>query len=74
MGLHPGTPGSRPEPKADTQPLNHPGILDDRFPEEGKDRAKAPKTRSVEEVDDGGGGGAREEGLEYSDQPQFAQA
>ena len=25
-GLNPGTPGSRPEPKADTQPLGHPGV------------------------------------------------
>ena len=24
-GLDPRTPGSGPEPKADTQPLNHPG-------------------------------------------------
>ena len=27
MGLHPGTPGSRPEPKAVAQPLSHPGAL-----------------------------------------------
>ena len=26
MGLDPGTPGSHPEPKADTQPLSHPRI------------------------------------------------
>ena len=26
VGLDPGTPGSRPELKADTQPLSHPGI------------------------------------------------
>ena len=26
MGLDPGTLGSRPGPKAGTQPLNHPGI------------------------------------------------
>ena len=26
VGLDPGTPGSHPEPKADTQLLNHPGI------------------------------------------------
>ena len=25
MGLDPGTPGSHPEPKADAQPLSHPG-------------------------------------------------
>ena len=25
-GLDPRTPGSRPEPKADAQPLSHPGI------------------------------------------------
>ena len=25
VGLNPRTPGSRPEPKADTQPLSHPG-------------------------------------------------
>ena len=25
MGLDPGTPGSPPEPKADAQPLSHPG-------------------------------------------------
>ena len=24
-GLHPRTPGSRPEPKADAHPLSHPG-------------------------------------------------
>ena len=27
VGLDPGTPGSQPEPKADTQPLSHPGAL-----------------------------------------------
>ena len=26
MGLNPRTPGSRPEPKTDTQPLSHPGV------------------------------------------------
>ena len=26
LGLNPGTPGSRPEPKADAQPLTHPGV------------------------------------------------
>ena len=26
VGLDPGTPGSLPEPKADTQPLTHPGV------------------------------------------------
>ena len=26
VGLHPGTLGSRPEPKADAQPLSHPGV------------------------------------------------
>ena len=26
VGLDPGTPGSRPEPKADAQPLSHPGV------------------------------------------------
>ena len=26
MGLHPRTPGSCPEPKADAQPLSHPGV------------------------------------------------
>ena len=26
MGLDPGTPGPRPGPKADAQPVNHPGI------------------------------------------------
>ena len=25
-GLHPRTPGSRPEPNADTQPLSHTGV------------------------------------------------
>ena len=25
VGLHPRTPGSHPEPKADAQPLSHPG-------------------------------------------------
>ena len=27
VGLDPGTPGSLPERKADTQPLSHPGVL-----------------------------------------------
>ncbi|XP_048949237.1 60S ribosomal protein L30 isoform X2 [Canis lupus dingo] len=27
VGLYPRTPGSRPEPKADAQPLSHPGNL-----------------------------------------------
>ena len=26
VGLDPGTPGSRPGPKADAQPLSHPGV------------------------------------------------
>ena len=26
MGFDPGNPGSGPEPKADAQPLSHPGI------------------------------------------------
>ena len=26
MGLDPGIPGSRPEPKADAQPLSHSGV------------------------------------------------
>ena len=26
VGLNPGTPGSHPEPKADTQLLSHPGV------------------------------------------------
>ena len=26
VGLDPGTMGSRPEPKADAQPLSHPGV------------------------------------------------
>ena len=26
VGLDPRTPGSRPEPKADAQPLSHPGV------------------------------------------------
>ena len=26
MGLHPGTPESRPEPKSEAQLLSHPGI------------------------------------------------
>ena len=30
-GLNPGTPGSRPEPKADTQPLSHPGTPRERL-------------------------------------------
>ena len=28
VGLDPRTPGSRPEPKADVQPLSHPGALE----------------------------------------------
>ena len=30
-GLDPGTPGSCPEPKVDTQPLSHPGVLINDF-------------------------------------------
>ena len=26
MGLNPGTPASLPDPKADAQPLSHPGV------------------------------------------------
>ena len=26
VGLNPGTPGSHPEPKANAQPLSHPGV------------------------------------------------
>ena len=26
VGLNPGTPGSYPDPKADAQPLSHPGV------------------------------------------------
>ena len=31
VGLNPGTPGSRPELKADTQPLSHLGVPSQRF-------------------------------------------
>ena len=31
MGVEPGNPGSCPEPKADTQPLSHPGVPDELF-------------------------------------------
>ena len=31
MGLDPATPGSRTEPKADAQPLNHPGVPEIRI-------------------------------------------
>ena len=31
VGLDPRTPGSHPEPKADTQPLSHPGIAESLF-------------------------------------------
>ena len=31
VGLDPGTPGSRPEPKAGIQPLSHPGVPILRF-------------------------------------------
>ena len=31
VGLDPGTPGSRPEPKADAQPLSHPGVPADTY-------------------------------------------
>ena len=31
MGLDPWTPGSQPEPKADAQPLSHPGVPLGRF-------------------------------------------
>ena len=31
VGLDPGTPESHPEPKADTQPLSHPGVLNLNF-------------------------------------------
>ena len=32
-GLNPRTPGSCPEPKADAQPLSHPGVPDKEFDE-----------------------------------------
>ena len=31
VGLDPGTPGSRPEPKASAKPLSHPGIPNGSF-------------------------------------------
>ena len=31
MGLDPGTPGSQPEPKADAQPMKHPGVPSQKF-------------------------------------------
>ena len=31
VGLDPRTPGSRPEPKADAQPLSHPGAHPELF-------------------------------------------
>ena len=31
VGLDPGALGSRPEPKADAQPLSHPGVPHDDF-------------------------------------------
>ena len=31
VGLDPGTPGSCPEPKADAQPLSHPGVPINHF-------------------------------------------
>ena len=31
VGLHPGTPGSHSEPKADAQPLSHPGVPRNTF-------------------------------------------
>ena len=41
-GLDPGTPGSRPEPKAATQPLSHhtgaPTSLSCKYPEAGSSR------------------------------------
>ena len=33
LGPHPGTPGSRPKPKADAQPLSHSGIPKEVFKE-----------------------------------------
>ena len=31
VGLDPWTPGSHPEPKEDTQPLNHPDVPNHKF-------------------------------------------
>ena len=31
VGLHPGTPGSHPGPKAGTKPLSHPAVPRERF-------------------------------------------
>ena len=31
MGLDPGTPGLCPGPKADAQPLSHPGVPGNKF-------------------------------------------
>ena len=32
VGLYPGTPGSRPGPKAGTKPLSHPGVPNSFIP------------------------------------------
>ena len=31
LGLDPNTPGSHPEPKAEVQPLSHPGVPNQEF-------------------------------------------
>ena len=31
VGLNPGTPGLRPEPKAGSKPLSHPGVPEREF-------------------------------------------
>ena len=42
VGLDPGTPGSGPEPKAEAQPLSHPGVpAQENF----KIRVELPKRR-----------------------------
>ena len=38
VGLEPRTPGSRPEPKADAQPLSHAGALAETFYKKNRER------------------------------------
>ena len=42
VGLDSGTPGSHPKPKADAQPLSHPGVPVPSFLSLGQDEGRSP--------------------------------
>uniref|UniRef100_A0A452UVQ7 Bromodomain PHD finger transcription factor n=1 Tax=Ursus maritimus TaxID=29073 RepID=A0A452UVQ7_URSMA len=52
VGLHPRTPGSRPEPKADAQQLSHPGTQDSEDDEEDEMEEDDDDSDYPEEMED----------------------